>query len=481
MSQQNPVRVLLIVPPTGRYIREDRCQTPIKDLKTVALRPPIDLLYSASAFREAGAECRIVDYPAIEGGWKDLEADLADEPDFLVMSITTPSFKDDMQAAVVAKKVSPKTVTVAKGAHFNTLDLPALREHPELDVCLRGEYEETCMDLARRKPLAEIPGLAYRGEDGEPIRTADRPLIDDLDKIPFPARDLSDNALYIRPDTGQMQATIVTNRGCPYSCIYCLANQVSGLKNRYRSVENVLDEIQECVEKYSINSFLFRSDLFTQNKKWVADLCQGIHGRKLEIDWVCNSRVDSLDEPTLEAMKGAGCWMIAFGVESGLQESLDLMGKKAKVEDAYSAIALCRRVGVKSSIYILMGFPWDTSESIHYNMQFARDLDPDVMEIFYIYPFPGAPLYKLAVEEGLLEDGVIPKQAYGEPCMATKHLSIKELGNLRRKAMRNFYLRPKIIFRTLAAARSPKELFNYLRYGFIQFWDLVTGNSKNAA
>ncbi len=481
MSSPSPLRVLLIVPPTGKYIREDRCQTPIKNLKTVALRPPIDLMYAAAGFRVGGAQCRIVDYPGEERSWEGLEADLREmNPHYLVMSITTPSFEDDMHATVVAKKVSPSTITIAKGAHFNTLDLRALREHPDLDICLRGEYEESCQELGSGMRPEEVRGLAYRNADGEPVRTPDRPLTQDLDSLAFPARDLVDNGLYRRPDTGEMQTTLVTNRGCPHSCIYCLATQVSGKRNRYRSVGNVLDEISECVNVHGIRSFLFRSDLFTQNRAWVRELCEGILSRNLKIDWACNSRVDSLDEETLRAMKRAGCWIVAFGVESGDQAALDLMRKNARVEDVKPAIDLCRGVGVKSSIYLLLGFPWDTRESVRKNMRFAREIDPDVLEYFYIYPFPGTELYRMAVQEGLLEDGVIPRQAYDSPAMATKNLSIEDLRRLRREAMRDFYVRPRVILRTLAGARSARELTNYIRYGSLQLWDLLTGNAHHS-
>src|SRR3990172_7516223 len=128
-------RALLIVPPTGRYIREDRCQTPIKDLKTVSLRPPIDLLYAAGAFEQSGCECKVVDYPGENWEWARLEQDLREfRPDHLVLSITTPSLEQDLKAATLAKKVSPTIQTIAKGAHFNALDVPTLKTHPELDV-----------------------------------------------------------------------------------------------------------------------------------------------------------------------------------------------------------------------------------------------------------------------------------------------------------------------------------------------------------
>jgi anaerobic magnesium-protoporphyrin IX monomethyl ester cyclase len=255
----------------------------------------------------------------------------------------------------------------------------------------------------------------------------------------------------------------------PFHCIYCLANQVSGTKNRYRSVENVIGEIKQCVEQFGIRNFLFRSDLFTQNKKWVVQLCQAILDHKLDIQWACNSRVDTLTAEALGWMKKAGCWIVAMGVESGDQDTLDKIEKQAKAEQAFSAVKMLREAGIKSSVYLLMGLPWDTKEKIGAQVKFAKALDPDFLEIFYSYPFPGTKLYAIAVEAGLIQDGEIPKQAYADPAMGGLYLSIEEFGKLRRRALRQYYMRPKVIARTLRNARNPKELFNYMRHGVAAF------------
>ncbi len=470
-----PQRVFLIVPPTGRFIREDRCQTPIEKLKTVALRPPVDLLYAAACFEQTGAECRVADFPGEEWGWERLEADLREfKPDMLVLSITTPSFKDDMKAASLAKKVDPNITTIAKGAHFNTLDIQAMEEFPDLDLALRGEYEMTCLELGEGKPASEVLGLTWRDENGKVVRNEARGLPNDLDAIPYPARHLANNALYIRPDTEQLQTTLVTNRGCPFSCTYCLANQVSGLKNRYRSVENVVGEIKECVEQHGIRNFLFRSDLFTQNKKWVIELCQAIIDAKLDISWASNSRVDTVSPEVLSWMKKAGCWIIAFGVEKGDDQSLEKINKKATVEQAIKALQMTREAGIKRSMYLLFGLPDDTEDTLQNDIEFAKRVDPDFLEIFYPYPFPGTVLYKEAVAKGLLEDGIIPKEAYGMPAMATQHISLERLAKLRTKGLRQFYMRPRFIARTLAGASSPREFVNFARYGMSQLRDIVT-------
>ncbi|CAN5340383.1 radical SAM protein [soil metagenome] len=469
-------RAFFVVPPTGRYIREDRCQTPIDRLKTVALRSPIDLMYAAAAFESQGLECRLADYPGEEWGWERLEADLKEfRPDFVVLSITTPSLGEDLKAAVLIKKVLPDCVTIAKGAHFNTLDIATIEKCPQLDLALRGEYEETCMEIAQGKSPRDIKGLTWRGADGQAVRNEGRALPGDLDSIPYPARHLGNNTLYIRPDTDELQTTIVTNRGCPFSCTYCLANQVSGLKNRYRSVENVMGEIRECVTKHGIRNFLFRSDLFTQNKKWVIELCNKIVEEKLDISWASNSRVDTVNPDVLAAMKRAGCWLIAFGVEKGSNAALEAINKKATIEQAREALAMTRAAGIRRSIYILVGLPDDNAEAIALDIEFAKELDPDYLEIFYPYPFPGTILYKEAVAAGLLEDGTIPREAYGLPAMPTKHLTMEQLANLRTQSLRKFYMRPRFIARTLGNVRSLRELNNYVKYGFLQVKQILVG------
>ncbi|MEN6624816.1 MAG: radical SAM protein [Candidatus Sumerlaeia bacterium] len=474
-SSLNPKsRVFCVVPPTGRFIREDRCQTPIDKLRTVALRPPIDLLYAAASFEKAGCDVRVKDYPAEEHDWANLEADLREfKPRAILLSITTPSLEKDLKAAAVAKKIDPSIMTLAKGAHFNTLDKRALEEHPDLDVVLRGEYENTCRELGEGRPLAAVAGITWRPEPGRILRNDERPFEEDLDSIPFPARHLARNEFYRRPDTGELQTTLVTNRGCPFHCIYCLANQVSGTKNRYRSVGNVMAEIRECVERHGIRSFLFRSDLFTQNKKWVVELCQEIIKSGLDIEWACNSRVDTMNPEVLGWMKKAGCWIVALGVESGDPETLKRINKQATVEQAFAAVRMLREAGLKSSVYLLMGLPWDTVELIDKQVEFAKRLKPDFLEIFYTYPFPGTKLYNICVEEGLIEAGAIPREAYDEPAMPGLFLSLEEFKRLRNRAMRRFYLRPAQIVRTLSSARNPRELFNYIKAGFGQLRTLL--------
>ena len=470
-------RVLGIVPPTGVYVREDRCQTPIRNFKTIALRPPIDLMYAAAAFESAGAECRLVDYPAEGTGWDALRRDLDEfRPDVVVISATTQTLAADMEAAARAKAVVPGVLTVAKGAHFSVLAGDALARFPALDVALRGEIEESCLDLGRGVALADIAGISWRRTNGVVVHNPERPFTASLDDLPFPARHLARNDLYVRPDTGATQTTIVTNRGCPFHCVYCLANLTAGTRNRYRSVGNVVAEIRESIDRHGIRSFLFRSELFTQNKAWVLEFCRAVVDAGLDIEWACNSRVDTIDLEMLQAMRRAGCWIMAFGVESGDQPTLDRIDKKARVEDSFRAVALCREAGIRSSVYLLIGLPWDSPATMAAQRRFARALDPDVLEVFYAYPFPGTPLHRICVEHGLLRADEIPAQSYDSPAYPTLHMDVDALVRERARILRSFYLRPQKALRLLRGVRSRAELVNYARVGAAQLRLLTVGS-----
>jgi anaerobic magnesium-protoporphyrin IX monomethyl ester cyclase len=469
-------RAYLAVPPTGKYIREDRCQTPIEEFTTIALRPPVDLLYMAGSLEETGVECRLRDFPAEELEWLEFERDIRQfNPDMLVLSITTPSLERDMRACELAKSINPDCLTVAKGAHFAHSDEKALGLYPHLDVAIRGEYELVAGEIAQADDLHSIPGLTFRSRTGEIVRNPDRELLQDLDRIPYPARHLARNELYFRPDTGEPQTTIVTSRGCPARCVYCLAPKVAGSRVRRRSPENIIGELRQCVEKHGIRDFLFRSDTFTMDRKWVISLCEAISESGLDIRWSCNSRVDTICEDRLNAMKTAGCWLIAFGVESGSEDLLKKMRKGATVDQARQAMKLCRKMGVKSSIYLLVGLPWETEETFRETAEFACELNPDFLEVFYPYPFQGTELYQIAVQEGLLEDGSFPVESYSRPACPALNYSVEELAHMRRRLLRKFYLRPSFICRTLFSTRSPKVFLNYVRYGARQLTDLLTG------
>ena len=322
-------RILLIYPPSPVMNREDRCQQPTKDLIVIPPLPPTDLMYLAAIAEREGLEAKIKDYS--QSG--NLEQDLREfKPDYLVVNIATPSLEHDLDAIRKAKEINPGIITIAKGAAFLTLGEKILAEHEFLDFGILGEAEETLKEILEEQEKTRILGIYYK-ENGNVKFTGNRSFIEDLDSLPFPARHLVDNSIYRRPDNNKVQATIKVERGCPFHCFFCLATPVSGAKVRRRSVENIVAEIRECVEKYNIRNFLFWSDIFNLDKKWTMDLCQAIIDSGLKITWSANTRADTADLEMAKMMYKSGCRLVSIGVESGSQEMLEKMGKNITLND----------------------------------------------------------------------------------------------------------------------------------------------------
>ncbi len=463
-----PKKALLINPPTGKYIRDDRCQVPA-DAISSALRAPMDLLYYATILEERGYDCLLRDYPAEGLGPDSYAADLADwRPDLIVASITTPTLDRDLACLEQAKRALPGVLTVAKGAHLAVADLPVMRACPALDAAVRQESEKAIAELAEGRELAAIEGITWR-RGSEIVQNGPRAPIADLDWLPLPDRRLLNNRLYVRPDTGEPQATILASRGCPNDCVFCLVKVVSGRAICQRSPESIVRELRSCVGDHGISNFYFRADTFTWRRPWVIELCDRIIASGLKINWVTNSRVNTLDEGMLAKMKAAGCWMLGLGIESGSAEILKRIRKGITKDQAVQAAAICRRHGIKTYGFYMIGFPWDDERTVAETVDFAKRVGTDFVEFHTAYPFPGTEFYDVAREFGLFE----PERLQGSDVMTspvrTLYLSDRKVRELRRQALRGYYLRPAYLYRTLCGIRSPKVLWNYLRKG----WNLL--------
>ncbi|MDP2939819.1 MAG: radical SAM protein [Candidatus Omnitrophota bacterium] len=458
-------KAFLIYPPTGLYMRDDRCQAPVKGMAAQPIRTPLDLAYIASTLENVGVECKIKDYPSEKQGWPNFEEDLKKfKPDVLVISVTTPTLVADLTAASLAKRFKNDILVISKGAHYLVEDEEVLKKFQDLDIIIRGESEFTVAEIVSSDNLENVLGITFR-KNGLIKRTPNRPLLENLDSLPFPARHLLNNELYLTPDTKEPITLIYTGRGCFHQCVFCAVPFVAGHKVKLRSPQIIVSEIEECIKKYNIRNFFFRADTFTWDEKWVIEICKLIIDKDIQIRWGTNSRVDTINENRLHWMKKAGCWVIGFGVESGNQESLDLMKKKTKVKDAFRAISLCKRYGIKTYALFVIGFPWEKRSDIKDTIRLTKALNPSFIDINIAYPLPGTELFRLAKKENLFNEKDLHGYDYAKPLIRTKYLTTKELINLRRWALLSFYLRPSYIARTLLSIRSPKILFSYITSG----------------
>ncbi len=454
-------RILLIYPPSPVMNREDRCQQPTKDLIVIPPLPPTDLMYLAAIAEQQGFDAKIKDYS--QGG--DYENDLKEfKPDYLVINIATPTLEHDLEAVKKAKGLNPNIITIAKGAAFLTLAEKIISEHDELDFGILGEAEKTLEEILQEKQKSEILGIYYK-ENGEVKFTGNRPFIEDLDSLPFPARHLVDNNIYRRPDNNKVQATIKVERGCPFHCFFCLATPVSGAKVRRRSAENIVAEIRECVEKYNIRNFLFWADIFNLDRQWTIDLCQAIIDSGLKITWSANTRADTADLEMAKIMYKSGCRLVSIGVESGSQYMLEKMGKKITLDDVRKTVKIFKQAKIRIYNYFVIGLPWETEETIEETIKFAIELNSDFISFYTATPLPGSRFYDYAKEHNLFDKDTSFENAYFYPSVNTHHLTKDRVFELHKSAIKRFYLRPLYILKMLVRIRSFEEIKNYFIAG----------------
>lgn len=454
-------KIFLIYPPSPVLNREDRCQQPTKDLIVIPPLPPTDLMYLAAVAEKLGLDAKIQDYS--QGG--NFEEDLKEfQPDYLVVNIATPTLEHDLEAVKKAKEICPNIVTIAKGAAFLTLADKIIKEHDELDFGILGEAEDTLSEILQDKQPADILGIYYK-ENGDIKFTGKRPFIEDLDRIPFPARHLVDNTIYRRPDNNKVQATIKVSRGCPFHCFFCLATPVSGAKVRRRSVENIVAEIRECVEKYNIKNFLFWSDIFNIDREWTIDLCNEIIKSDLKITWSANTRADTADLEMAKLMYKSGCRLVSVGVESGSQYMLEKMGKKITLDDVRRTVKIFKKAKIRIYNYFVIGLPWETEETIEDTIKFAIELNSDFISFYTATPLPGSRFYEYALEHNLFDKETSFENAYFYPAVNTHHLTRDRIFELHKSAIKRFYLRPLYILKMLVRIRSFAEVKNYFTAG----------------
>lgn len=466
-------RVFLMNPPSGLYRRDDRCQSKVEDQTVRVVFPPIELGVLAAIARNTGAEVILKDYPTVGATRQDYIDDIrAFKPDFILLNTTVHTMDEDLEAFSIAREFFPDVRTVIKGEAVAVQAERILAAHHQLDVVLDGEPEIPVREMIEGKSLADIGNIAWR--NGEiPVRNPQLPFIESLDSLPLPARDLFENSLYRSPENGRPITAIYAQRGCPSKCIFCPAGTLYDFKVRERSVENVVDEIQECVEKYGIRDFLFHGDTFTLHKKWVINLCKEILNRGLDVHWGCNSRVDTIDDERAEWMRKAGCWVVAFGFEHGSQEILDKMKKGARVDKAYEAVRVCRRNGLQVHGFFVIGMPWETRETLEETYNFVKSLDTDYFDFNIAYPLPGTEYYDIVVRDNLFEVPDPLSGSYAQAAVRTYELSSEELTAWRRKALFRMYRRPAWIFRTIKNAAAAGNTSHYAREAWFRLNHLL--------
>ena len=435
------------------------------------LEYPIYLAYIVAVVEEAGLEVAFIDAVMEEMSIDDFgEAVSEVGPDLVVIECSTPSINYDLESARAAKESSAGTFVVLIGSHSTFFHEQILRDNPAIDAVVRGEAEitirELALSLARGDDLSQVQGLTYRA-GSDVLVNPPRPLIEDLDSLPFPARHIVRHdgyraAIY----SGDYPTAMVSSRGCPYSCVYCLwPETLYGHKFRARSAANVVDEMEHVVRDYGVDEIYFDDDCLTINKKRVMEMCRLLLERGVDVDWIVQARVDSVDREMLAAMKEAGCHYVLFGVESGSPKMLEIMKKRITLDRVRQAFKDCRDLGIKTQAYFLFGVPGETQETIEETIEFAKELEGDSTQFAIAIPHPGTELYQTCMDNGwLIFDSWEDFAAEGS-LIETADLTRRDVEQARVRAYRRYYFNPKFVAKSVLRVRSLQDVKRLFRGG----------------
>ena len=418
------------------------------------ITPPLNLMYLASSLEKEDYKVKIVDDDLEQKGYENVskQAEKLD-PQLIGVTATTSTIKSALKYLELVKKVLPDSLTVIGGPHTTFMPYETLKGTENLDVVVIGEGEETMVDLTNLKTrnlkkIEDVKGIVYRDlKDGNLKSTQNRPLIKDLDKLPFPARHLVPFESY--GVSQEQTGGIITSRGCVYNCNYCSSSLIMGKKFRSRSPKNVVDEIEELVDMYNIHDIGFMDDTFMLNKQRASDIADEIKARELDLTFVASSRVDRVDKKLLKNLKSSGLRTIYYGVESGSQRILDLMKKGITLKNVEDAVSMAKDVNLEVLTSFILGYPGETEEDMNTTIDFSTKLNSDYCQYSILTPFPGTPIYKDLIEKNLIDNEEWDRYTVLKPILKYSEIGLNKTMVERKlaKAYLKFYTRPKYLLK----------------------------------
>ncbi|GMR19408.1 MAG: radical SAM protein [Gammaproteobacteria bacterium] len=435
--------------------------------KTVASQinywQPLGTLYVGASLLKAGHEVNF-----FNGAFMSHEELLCRvkefKPDFAGLYSTTFGWPKAMRTADAIKKLDKAIFTCVGGPYPIAMQEQCLNnESASIDAVVTGEAELTMVELLARlqhsKDLDGVLGVVFR-QGTSIIKNPPRPLTEDLDALPFPARELlGDMKQYIPPPATYKRKPVtilITSRGCDRRCIFCFQidkHRKSGKRGiRFRSVENVMQEIGLCL-KQGYREIKFIDDTFAANYDRAMRICQAIKARRLNFTWFASACINQVDKPLLQAMKDAGCWSILFGADSGVQKTLNALRKATTLEQIRRDVRAAKEVGLKVSTPFIFGAPGETFADGLKTIEFAIELDADLANFHALTPFPGTYLHDNLDKFGSVS-GDLSDRNYQSAAFVPYTMSRDEILTLRQLAFRRFYSRPAFLLRRLLAIRT---------------------------
>jgi anaerobic magnesium-protoporphyrin IX monomethyl ester cyclase len=420
---------------------------------------PLGIGYLGAVLHENHFEVNVVDCQAQRISHKQFREEIIkSQPDIVGVTSTTLTYKSALKIIRTAKEVLPNCITAIGGPHVTFWDVNALHEEPALDVVLRREGENTMLELAQRvenhQAFYDLAGTTCR-RDGEIARNPDRPFLEDLDSLPFPAFYLWQKVGDLRK-YGTIPYPVMTSRGCVYWCNFCTAVRMFGRRYRMRSPKNVVDELEFLHKNYHASQFTFYDDAFTVDQDRTAEMCDEMRRRGLKIKWDCETRVDMVSKELLIKMREAGCIAVWFGVESGSKKQLTNMGKGFSLTQTRRAFKWAKEAGLMTVAGVILGFPGETKESAWETIRFVKELNPNDVGFYIATPYPGTPLNEEVKANGSLKITDFDKYDTATPTFELQTLTMHELTEIREQAFQSFYLSPAYFVSALSMFRKGK-------------------------
>jgi radical SAM superfamily enzyme YgiQ (UPF0313 family) len=417
----------------------------------------------------------VVDAIAERMGWEEFQQLLRDkQPRYYITQVTAPTLNNDMYGTFLARSLGAKTI--AFGTHVTPLTQETMESFPSLDFVLRGEPELTLRELIDTleeteaggegsADLSHVQGLAWR-RDGQTMINADRPFIPNLDDLPLPMHHLLPLDKYRIPMLKGPYTFVVTSRGCPGGCRFCIKHVSYQYSVRVRSPENILEELW-LLKDLGIHNIHMYTDLFTVDRQQVMGLCNLILKEGLEIRWTCNSRVDFVDEEMLQLMGKSGCWMISWGIESANEEILRRARKGISLEKVERALRWSKAAGIKNWGYFIIGLPGETEETIQQTIDFSKKLPLDLALFHIAAPYPGTPFFFEVLENGWFRPGTRWEEVDMDRSTVLDYpgLSAEQLELAAQRAFKEWAMRPGPVWTFLKSVNGLATLKSALSIG----------------
>lgn len=440
---------------------------------------PLGLAYIGAVLEKVSHDVKIIDIDADRISENKFLKIIKNEYEIIGVTATTPTYKEAERLCKLIKENS-KAITVLGGIH--TTILPENCASSEyIDFVVRGEGEKTILELVsaigNNTNYERICGISFK-KNGKIFHSPDRKMIEDIDTIPFPARHLLSHKAFTYPGSLATPAMpIITSRGCPYNCSYCCAKLMFTRNVRLRSAKNVVDEIEELVNRYKVKEIDIFDDNYTVSKERVIEIKDELKHRDINLKFAFPNllRADQVDKEILLCLKEMGVYNVGFGAESGNQAILDSVNKGITLAQIKQAYSLAKGMRFETYGSFMIGFPGETIETIQDTIKFAKKIDPDIATFHIMKPYPGTDVFNKLMAKGLITNFDYTKYGLNTgPVHKLPGLTENDLLTMWLTAQREFYLRPfkivRIILNIGSWARLKLLLKNKLRIlNFIRY------------